>query len=503
MDLAVLQTISRELDELLAGCFINKIHQPLPREIVLAIRLRNGGGKRLAVSADPLLGRIHLTDLRIPNPPRPPRFCAFLRAHLQGSRIVRVRAGADDRVVTISTVRGADPNTTYQDLVLELLGRDSNILLVDGASHRIMDCLHHIPPKETGSRVVLPGVEYAPPPKRGAHTPLPRHDLETRVTSPGIRVEPGGKKRLVVNAAAPKDEVFSTMNEAAEAFYRARLETVLLDSAKRQAALPLKARMRSLERRVTKIRADDRRLTAYMAMQEEGELIKANLHAVKKGMDRIEVKDWGTGQSRVIKLDPALGPVANMERIFKKAAKGKRGEGFVQRRLEETLDEKNALEDTLFYVEQASNIEELELAASWGIDAGPRANSSDELPARASTDGESKLFHEFLTPAGLSVFVGKSSRGNDFLLRRKARKGDLWFHVKGAPGAHVLLLERGKQPVSEQDIEFAAGLAVAHSKAKGKVEVMVADVKDLRRPKGALPGHVTVKKYKTLIHEGV
>ena len=145
MDLAVLQKIAIELDELLRGGFINKIHQPLPRELVLRVRTRGAGEKKLMISADPLLGRIHLTDLKIPNPPAPPRFCAFLRAHVQGARISGVRADATDRVVWIATTRGPSDAADERDLILELLGRDSNLVLVDRSSNKIMDCLHRIP----------------------------------------------------------------------------------------------------------------------------------------------------------------------------------------------------------------------------------------------------------------------------------------------------------------------------------------------------------------------
>lgn len=107
MDLAVLKKIAEELNGELAGGFINKIHQPLPREIVLRTRGNWSGEKKLVISADPQLGRMHLTELKIPNPPAPPRFCAFLRAHLQGARIDGVSCLPDDRVISIS--RGQRP----------------------------------------------------------------------------------------------------------------------------------------------------------------------------------------------------------------------------------------------------------------------------------------------------------------------------------------------------------------------------------------------------------
>ena len=93
MDLAVLQKIADELDELLGGGYINKIHQPLPREIVLRIRVRGAEEKRLMISADPRVGRAHLTTLRIPNPQTPPRFCARFAGSRKATPVQHAFAG--------------------------------------------------------------------------------------------------------------------------------------------------------------------------------------------------------------------------------------------------------------------------------------------------------------------------------------------------------------------------------------------------------------------------
>ena len=218
-------------------------------------------------------------------------------------------------------------------------------------------------------------------------------------------------------------------------------------------------------------------------------MLKANLRSARKGMETLAVYDWNTQQERVLKLDPTLGPVANMERIFRRAAKGKRGKGIVEQRLEETLAEKRALEDLLFFVEESRDVEELERMAQWAVGLSRGRTSPDKGGNRSESSRESSLFRELRTRSGRRVLVGKSGKGNDFLIRRKAQKGDLWFHVKGMPGAHVLLPERRKDPASMDDMEYAAALAVEYSKARrgGKVEVMVADTADLKRPKGALP----------------
>ena len=111
----------------------------------------------------------------------------------------------------------------------------------------------------------------------------------------------------------------------------------------------LRTRIRALDRRVAKIEADARRLKEFTDRQEEGELLKANLHKIKKGMTSIDVTDWQTGGTRTIALEPSLGPVANMERIFKKAAKGRRGEKKVQERLQRTAEEKESVRRTSLF----------------------------------------------------------------------------------------------------------------------------------------------------------
>jgi predicted ribosome quality control (RQC) complex YloA/Tae2 family protein len=504
MNLAVLQKVAEELNELLPGGFVNKIYQPLPREIVLRIRFRTGGEKKLMLSADPLLGRIHLTSLKIPNPPTPPRFCAYLRAHSQGARIVQVAAAPDDRIVRIITVRGPEDERVERDLILEILGRDSNILILDRKLNRIMDCLHHIPEKAIGSRVVLPGLDYLPPPARSGVPTKSLYDLDVKRLAPGITTRPDGRRRLTIEAMASLDECFSSMNEAVDAFFGPKLESYLVEGFRRKLAAPLKARIHSLDRRLNKIEADAQRLKQLADRGEEGELLKANLKRVKKGMTGIEAEDWTTGGRRIVGLDPALDAVANMDRIFKKAAKGKRGEKMVRERMHRTLEEKRALEDLLFFLGEASDVTELErLATEMPFSTPQKLKSSGKTGAGPTS--ESALFREVRTPAGTLILVGKSGKGNDFLLRRKSRKGDLWFHVKGFAGSHVVLPREGNEPIPIGDMEMAAGLAVHFSKArgKGKVEVIVADVGDLGRPKGALPGQVTVKTYKTLISDGL
>jgi len=495
--------VVQELDQLLRGGFVSKVHQPLPRETVLRIRLPHEGEKKLVLSADAKLGRIHLTDLKIPNPPVPPRFCSYLRAHFQGARVLAIEAETDDRVVRIVGRRGPEEARSELELILELLGRDSNIILVDRKTHTILDCLHHLDAKETASRVVMPGTPYRLPPRRqGLSTADGATSLE--ILAPGIAVGPGGKTHLTVAATGSDDELFPTLNAAADAFFASRLQQAMLDAQRRALTGPVRSRIRSLEKRLIKIEGDAARLEQFVARSEEGELLKANLNKARRGMDHVVVQDWSSGKERAIGLDPSLDAVENMQRLFKNAAKGKRGLTLVSERREETDREIRALKDQLFLMESAQDLTELEAIAGH-VDAEPVAREPGDVGSRDERKkAQSGYFRQYTAPSGRLVLVGRSSRGNEFLLRQKADKEDLWFHVKDWPGAHVLLRTAGRTPPPPEDLEFAAALTVTFSGArgKGKVEVMMAQVKDVGRPKGGAPGQVTVKRFRTIRAEG-
>ncbi len=95
--------------------------------------------------------------------------------------------------------------------------------------------------------------------------------------------------------------------------------------------------------------------------------------------------------------------------------------------------------------------------------------------------------------------MGKSALQNDSLLKR-ARPDDLWFHVKGLPGAHVIVHRRGKEEIPQGVIEAAARLAAGFSKGKdeSKVEVSYTQAKYVRKPKGAPPGLVVLTREETV-----
>ncbi len=501
MELSVLKREVTELDEILRGGFIAKIYQPLPREIVLKIRLATFGEKRLILSADPRLGRIHTTSVRIPNPPSPPRFCAYLRAHLQGARIISIEVPKNDRVIVIKCVRGQNEAAEKRLLILEILGRDSNVILVRDLDGSIMECLHRIYSKEEHNRSVIPGVVYQYPP------PNPRlsDGNEKEFAGPEtVRSVVDGKESCTGVSAFDRQLVekdAGCLDKVLDSRYAILMQNEILESFRRSLRNPINNRIKSLKKRLGKIEQDKKRLNMFVSQQKMGELIKYNLRKIKKGMISVDLLDWETNEMKTIDLDPSLSPLANMESCFRKVSKAKRGFSIVDERLRNTIQEIDALQDLDYLVSETYSLKDLErLADDVQFISHSGSDNTSKTPGKKS-ESQPSPYIEYKSPGGHKIMVGKSARGNEMILRGLVGKDDLWLHAKDWAGAHVFLAAPSNFPVTHEDIVFSAGLALGHSKGRSetKGEVMVANVKDVSRIKGGVTGQVKVKAYQSVV----
>lgn len=102
----------------------------------------------------------------------------------------------------------------------------------------------------------------------------------------------------------------------------------------------------------------------------------------------------------------------------------------------------------------------------------------------------------FLSSSGLEILVGQDDASNDELSTRIGHPADIWLHVSGSPGSHVVLRcgESGEKP-DKASIKEAASVAAWYSKMRngGKVAVNWCRVRDVRKPRGAKPGSVTIR----------
>ena len=169
-DALFLKAVTGELTQKLFDSRIDKIHQPTRDSVILHFRSREGTS-RLLICANPSYPRIHLTRMASENPQQPPMFCMLLRKHLLGARLLELRQAPMERCVSLRfSCMDELGQRTEKQLVAELMGRTSNLILV-GEDGRVLDCLRRVDLTMSERRPVLPGLRYELPPRQDKCSP--------------------------------------------------------------------------------------------------------------------------------------------------------------------------------------------------------------------------------------------------------------------------------------------------------------------------------------------
>ncbi|TLY20200.1 MAG: fibronectin-binding domain-containing protein [Nitrospirae bacterium] len=450
--------ISRVLQEIapaILGGTVRKIFQPAEDVITLEIHKRRRT-VLLLLSADPDMGRIHLLSRRPLNPPGPPDFCQFLRARLEGGRLVGLEQWCGDRIVG-----------------LRIAGQEGPLLLI---GEFLLDAQDKI------LRVLKPQAAKA----------LPLHHSYTPpLGGPWITIghpEP----------EAPLDPHAFPISEEMERRY-AQQET------ERAQAMLQRHRLRELQKAIKKttrrlegLTGDLTKVARYREYGRYGELLKGHLHTIAKGQDRIAVVDYFEAglPEIVLPLDPAKDTHGNMQDYFRKYRKHLAAEGQIRPRLEAAEQELQAL------VAERRQLERGEWQPVTPDGPGaPRTKLRPLIPSATRREGKAPgSFRRFISADGLPILVGRNARENEQLTFGLARSHDLWFHARGVPGSHVVLRIEKDAAAPQESIRDAGTLALLYSNLRksGKGEVMYARRSDVRKIKGKSPGTVSVTQDRSL-----
>lgn len=228
-----------------------------------------------------------------------------------------------------------------------------------------------------------------------------------------------------------------------------------------------------------------------------GDLISQEMYKIKRGDKSVTAIDYSEeGYPEVtVELDDRLSPSQNAQRYYKKYNRKKSAKVEITRQIEEARQELryiDAVLDSLSRAESESDLDELrEELSQWGYGKRDRSKlkSADKKkkvkPLRATS------------PSGLEIYIGKNNLQNDYITMKLGEKNDWWFHVKNAPGSHVLMRVEGDEPPAE-DFTFAASLAAMHSSVEGEnVAVDYTLIRHIKKPPQAKPGFVTYSTYWT------
>jgi predicted ribosome quality control (RQC) complex YloA/Tae2 family protein len=459
-----LELVVAELQALL-GARVDAVRVHAEQALTLELHGRNES-TLLLLSAEPERMRLHLALARPPQPESPHGWQAPLRAALEGARLEALTLGRDDRLVTLRFARASGPLR----LEAELTGRHGNLVLVDGEG--VVRAL--ATRAATPGRLLGVGLPWTPPPAppAGEHRSTPRF-------------EP------LAGAPFPWSAAIERRYAALEA------ERALADG-RRRLREPLRAALARGKRALEKLAEEQARVPAAEADRRAGDLLKANLQAVARGAREVNLTEWteaGPVEVRVA-LDPALTPRQNMERCYKRFKRISDSAARVAARTAEVIARQGALEALRARVEAAPLPE---LAA---LEREARKLAAGPKPAqrpRRKREAAALPYRSFRSLAGLPLLVGRGAAENDELTRRVARGNDLWLHVRGQAGAHVVIRLGGKEADQESLLD-AATLAVHFSDARGEpqAEVACTRAKYVKKGRGAAPGAVTYSQERML-----
>ncbi|HEV4326883.1 TPA: Rqc2 family fibronectin-binding protein PavA [Streptococcus pneumoniae] len=529
-----LHHIVEELRSKLVNGRIQKINQPFEQELVLQIR-SNRQSHRLLLSAHPVFGRIQLTQTTFENPAQPSTFIMVLRKYLQGALIESIEQVENDRIVEMTVSNKNEIGDHIQaTLIIEIMGKHSNILLVDKSSHKILEVIKHVGFSQNSYRTLLPGSTYIAPPSTESLNPFTIKDeklfeiLQTQeLTAKNLqslfqglgRDTANELERILVSEklsafrnffnqetkpcltetsfspvpfANQVGEPFANLSDLLDTYYKDKAER---DRVKQQASELIRRVENELQKNRHKLKKQEKELLATDNAEEfrqKGELLTTFLHQVPNDQDQVILDNYYTNQPIMIGLDKALTPNQNAQRYFKRYQKLKEAVKYLTDLIEETKATILYLESVETVLNQAG-LEEIAEIREELIQTGfIRRRQREKIQKH-------KKLEQYLASDGKTIiYVGRNNLQNEELTFKMARKEELWFHAKDIPGSHVVI--SGNLDPSDAVKTDAAELAAYFSQGRlsNLVQVDMIEVKKLNKPTGGKPGFVTYTGQKTL-----
>jgi predicted ribosome quality control (RQC) complex YloA/Tae2 family protein len=219
-----------------------------------------------------------------------------------------------------------------------------------------------------------------------------------------------------------------------------------------------------------------------------GEQILANIHKLKKGDKKLQMKVDKTGETISIKLNETLTPSDNAQKYFRKYKSQKDSVKILKGKINSVKKEKSELEKEM---EKLKEIQEFKVLSKF----------EKHQRNKEKVDKETSMFRKFSLDENYEVWVGKNSKSNDLLTTKYSSPNDLWFHIRGASGSHtVLKIANKKIIIDKKTIQTTASIAAYYSKARNASNVPVAycERKHVKKKKGFKQGSVLMSREKVV-----
>ncbi|CAM3358649.1 NFACT RNA binding domain-containing protein [Paenibacillus lupini] len=560
LDGIVIHALVEELQRCI-GARIHKIHQPTNNELVFSIRGAGAQGK-LLLSANPTYPRIHWTNATHVNPMEAPMFCMLMRKYCEGATIEAVRQVGRERIIHMD-VRHRDElgDISFKTIVIEIMGRHSNIILLDPSTGTIHDGIHHVTPAISSFRIVMPGSRYTAPPDQGKVDPLDMMNEDqfkaamTQADTPeDAEVLPPQRqlvqsfsglspllaKEIVYRAETGSSSLWSSfqtlMNEVRDHVYN---PTIAVD-ANGKAFFSI-TQLTHIQGSSESYATISECLEAFYGDKAERDTVK------QRALDLIRFvqNEKAKNEKKIEKLQETVDEAqdADKYRVLGELLTAymhqiNRGDKSVE--LINFYDEEQAIvkidldvqltpsdnaqryfrkytkqKNSIAVVEEQMAIAQDEITyMETLLQQLDNASLADIVEIREELVEQGYLRNKvkrgpkkkkaakptllcYTSSEGVSIYVGKNNTQNEYLTNRLASPSDVWLHTKDIPGSHVVI--RGGD-FGDVTLEEAAMLSGYYSQAResSMIPVDYTFIRHVRKPSGAKPGFVIYDHQKTL-----
>ena len=532
-----------ELNQTLQNGRVTKISQPYPNEVILTIRA-NRTNYPVLLSANPRYARFQITQIPYTNPAVPTNFTMMLRKYLEGAKLLEIKQLDNDRVVYFEFLTRNELGDKLPLLLsAEIMGRYSNVILINQSTNKIIDTIKHVGMDQNRYRTLLPGATYRQPPTQNKENPFEQESNtfekliqkypNREVLADSLLKQYQGISRdnalaladklhssnnfvqafndflamtedpiptmngnnFSIFADNPNDKKFTTLSEMLDVFYHTKANR---DRVQQQGGQLLHVIRKNLQRNKKKLKKLSNELKATENADEyriKGEVLTTYLYQIKRGMTKIALPNFYDNNKEItISLSNQLSPSQNAQKYFKKYQKLKNAVTFINEQIELTKKEVAYLEEIQTQIELATPADlddiKTELQQEGYI-------KKKQQKSKHSSRVKINKPESFIASDGTEILVGKNNLQNEKLTLHTAKKTDIWLHAKNIPGSHVII--KSNNP-SDETLFEAAMLAAYFSKFRSSANVPIdyVQVKNIRKPNGSKPGFVIYEGQKTL-----
>lgn len=549
IDGVFLNFLIKELAPNLLNGKIRKINQINKNDLVFSIRC-NRENHNLFISSNSKYSTVNITNLKYSNTESNFMFLTTLKKYILNGTIIGINQIENDRILKINIENRNELGDLNEfELIIELMGKHSNISLIDIHSQKVLNSIKHLSLNNNSYRTLMPGSIYKYPPKddikinpfnfnldqlkkllniveinesmyskifQGVSPLLSKYifDLtidksieekfniicdifENSKKQPTLYKSNGLYKDFYcfdINSFNDKLN-FDSLNQLLDDFiYKKNLS----DNLNTKVSNIKKILTSSIQKSMKKIKIFEDSLRESKnkdTFKLYGDLISANIYMLHGGESNLTVQNYFSEELEniSIKLNPKLNGSQNIENYYKKYKKLKKSEIINKENIEECKKDIEYLNSVLSNLDRVQNDTDIEDIRNELVNSGYLKNIRSKNKNQVIT---SSPYH-YVTSSGVSIFVGKNNIQNELLTFKLAKKDHIWFHTKNIPGSHVVLAHNNP---NDKLIELAGKIASFYSKASSSSNVPVdyTKIKNVKKMPHSKPGMVTYTSQNTV-----